>query len=31
MFKKKKPEQAIDVGVVENAGMAEKDLFKGEF
>ena len=30
MFKKKKIEQAIDVGVVENAGMTEKDLFRGE-
>jgi hypothetical protein len=31
MFKKKKTEQAIDVGVVEYAQTTEKDLFKGEF
>jgi len=30
MFKKKKTEQFIEVGVVDGAGMTEIDLFKGE-
>jgi hypothetical protein len=30
MFKKKKTEQVIEVGVVDGAGMTERDLFKGE-